>query len=1193
MNTIDMEPVDGCTATAHVAYAMCDTAYIYPITPSSPMAEQASLWASNGVPNINGQTVLVTQMQSEAGCAGALHGALTSGSVATTFTSSQGLLLMIPNMYKIAGELLPCVIHVGARTVATHALSIFGDHTDIYAVRNTGFAFLCSSSVQESCHMAIAAHAATLTSSVPFVHFLDGFRTTHEIQKVALPTLDQMKACIDQNALAAFRGRRLNPDHPVQRGTSQNPDVFFQATEANRPTFEHVVQHIIAAFETVHKVFGVLYKPYEFFGADDATDVVVCMGSGSEVVKSTVAHLNQKGKKVGLVKIRMYRPFSTGLFCAALPRTVRRIAVLDRGEDIHAAGDPLFEDVCTALAKESRTVERVIGGVYGLSSKEFNPEHCVAVFENLQSPTPMSRFTVGINDDVSHRSLPPCRDTTFKNSDALPAGTQECVFWGIGGDGTVGANKTAIKLIAKHTSLHTQGYFSYDANKSGGLTLSHLRFGPTPFEAPYLISESDYCACHNPSYVKRFRVTANTRNGSTFLLNCPWKTTAELEQHLPASMLHDIATKHLNMFVIDASTIADECGLGSYVNMVLQTAFFRLSNVMPWKEAIDLLKKSVRQMYSRKGEEMINKNIRAIDMSCASDRLIKVAVPETWAKAPDEKAVTGEFTHEREPFDRLFKQVLQNEGNNVPVSQFPTSGETPSGTSKLGKRGVATRVPHWDSSKCIQCNMCSFVCPHAVIRPYLLDKQEQASAPSGLQSIPARKHEDTHKLVIGASILDCTGCSVCAETCPPKCLHMTPLAEEVATQGDNVRFLLEEVKAKPEFGSTRNVGEIGFLPPYLEYPGSCPGCGETPLVRLVTQLFGSRMTVAAATGCNSIWGGSFPSNPYCTDAQGRGPAWANSLFEDAAELGLGMVTSVTHHRAYMRGLVRQLLSDSSHVPADLQALLEEWQSDPVFTSFERSREVGDKIRDKLKDLRSNPAIDERVKELDQAQFDTAWGRQSFWIIGGDGWAYDIGFGGLDHVLASGVDINILVLDTEVYSNTGGQKSKATPLGAQAKFAPAGKDKEKKDLGRIAMAYKDVYVASVAQGANMQHCLNALKEAEAHPGPSIIIAYTPCIEHHLVHGMKDCMKVQRLAVETGYWILYRRNPANVDKPLTIDSRKPSKDPAEYMATQGRFVALQHENPEHAKELQTRFTHSLAERYEEYQGLAQAMAKKSTN
>lgn len=1193
-------PIDGCTAAATIAYAMSEAAYIFPITPSSPMAELVSSYESKGRKNIFGERVLVRQMQSEAGAAGALHGAATVGTLATTFTSSQGLLLMIPTLYKLSGELLPCVLHIGARTVATSALSIFGDHSDIYAIRGCGCALLCSASVKEAVHMAIAAHAAAVTASMPFCHFMDGFRTTHELQTVpALPSTDELRACIDEQALAAFRARALNPSHPIQRGTAQNPDVYFQAVEANNPHYgESIVARCEEAFERIAAVFGAHYAAFEYYGDPQATDVLVLMGSATEVAIAVAA--GRRG--VGVVRVRLYRPFSAARFVRALPRTARRLCVLDRGKDPQAVGEPLFQDVCAALRAQGPecTLERVIGGRYGLSSKDFTPGMCAAVLRNLASDTPKTGFTVGIEDDVTHTSLDYCEDDV---DDPLPCGVKQCLVWGLGGDGTVGANKTGIKLIveAARGGLYGQGYFAYDANKSGGLTVSHLRFGPQPFEAPYSVLGCDYLACHHASYVRRFPgLLGPLRRGGTFVLNCPWKKLADLEAEIPRSLRREVAVRRARFFVIDATEIAREAGLGPYVNMVLQTVFFALSRVVePAERAVELLKDSVARMYGGKGPDVVARNIRAIDLAKDPQRLVEVAYPaEAWAndattsdsEEKDRNAVS--FPEDLAAFKRdVFDPLNRWEGNAVPVSKIPPGGEVPhTGTSQLGKRGVAELVPHWRGSDCVQCNQCSFVCPHAVIRPYLLDAEEQAhlredpEASAQLETVPARGGKDGRRFAIGVSTLDCTGCGVCAETCPAKCLDMVPLAEEHPANAARIRFLHDSVRRKQDVPTTGTLSltpqNVGLLRvPYLEFPGSCPGCGETPLVRLLTQMSGQRMCMAAATGCNSIWGGSYPSVPYTRNDRGEGPAWHNSLFEDAAELGYGMATGYRCRRERFAHKVEEVIANNTDLSKELVTLLREWARDRM--DYERSYALRDKIVAQLE--REGDTCNTGVRELIAGARDLL-ARTSFWVVGGDGWAYDIGFGGLDHLAASGEDINVLVMDTEAYSNTGGQRSKATPLGAQAKFCARGKDTPKKDLGRMLMGYESVYVASIALGANMAHCLKVLAEAEAYPGPSVVIAYTPCIEHHIVGGMRNSVRVQKLAVETGFWLLYRFNPVLAERgenPFALDSRPPTRDLHEYLQTQGRYAALERDAPEEAGRVQAELKRQLETRFTRYQ------------
>ncbi|KAH3763500.1 pyruvate NADP oxidoreductase [Pelomyxa schiedti] len=1133
-----------------------------------------------------GQPLLVRQMQSEGGAAGALHGACTEGALATTFTSSQGLLLMLPNMYKIAGELLPCVIHIAARTIATHALSIFGDHSDVYATRSCGFAFLCSSSVQESAHMAIASHVATLKASVPFGHFFDGFRTTHEIQKIKMPTPDQMRQCVDMEAINRFRNRALNPEAPVLRGSAQNPDIFFQAAEASNKFFWAVPEILEQVFATIQAVFGVSYKLFEYFGSPTATHVVICMGSGSEVCKTTAELLVSQGKQVGLLKVRLYRPFSVKHFIAALPKTVKCISVLDRGKDPMGHGEPLYLDVCAALQEAGISGVTVTGGRYGLSSKDFNPDMALAVFKNLLSAAPKNHFTVGIIDDLTNTSL-----SVTEHIDVIPTGTRQCLLWGIGGDGTVGANKNAIKLIANNTGLHAQGYFAYDANKAGGLTVSHLRFGPTPFEAPYFISDSDYVACHKTNYISRFNLLRTLKQGGTFVLNCPWRSVSELDQFLPARLRKAIALKRAKFYTIDGTRIAKEAQMGPFVNNVLQAVFFFLSGVLEVDVAINLLKTSVKKMYKRKGPEVIQKNINAIDMSLHPDALVAVAYPDSWAALAEDSPTVEGLMAPSDPrhtafYNDIMAPIGRFEGDEVPVSKIPPGGELPVGTSQFIKRGVASNVPHWNLDTCVQCNRCSFVCPHAVIRSYWLNEEESRNAPASLQTKKANK--PGHQFRIQVSALDCTGCALCAETCPVKCLEMTPLEIEYPKNKENIEYVRKSVKAKPELGDRKTAVGVGAQQPLLEFPGSCAGCGETPYIRLISQMFGERMCVAAATGCNTIWGGSFPLVPYTTNAMGEGPAWANSLFEDGAEFGFGIACGYKQRRLKFISVVRSVVEDKAEVVGmtpELKGLMSEWL--PVCMDFAQSRALRDKLRPVLARIDTSATnLDSRLRELLLPANMKMWARTSFWVFGGDGFAYDIGFGGLDHVIANNEDINIFIMDTEVYSNTGGQRSKATQIGAQAKFAMGGKDTPKKDLGMIAMSYQSVYVASVAMGADNQQTMNALREAESYNGPSLVIAYCPCTEHNIIAGMKECMKVQKLAVDTGYWINYRFNPMLTEEhknPFTLDSPEPKRDPHDYMATQGRFVALERDSPDTARVLQGILIENLKKRYQHYKRL----------
>ena len=1176
-----MMTIDGNTAAAHVAYAMSDVAAIYPITPSSPMGEVADSWAAHGRKNIFGQTLRVTEMQAESGAAGAVHGSLVAGALTTTFTASQGLLLMIPNMYKIAGELLPGVFHVSARAVAGHALSIFGDHSDVMATRQTGFALLASSSVQEVMDLALVAHIAALKAKVPFLHFFDGFRTSHEIQKIDVIPYEEMAKLAPWEEIEAFRRRAMNPEHPHLRGSAQNPDIYFQAKEAANPYYRAVPGIVAETMRQVSELVGRDYHLFDYVGAPDAERVIVLMGSSCDVAEETVNYLVSQGEKVGAVKVRLYRPWSAEDFLAVLPKSANRIAVLDRTKEPGALGEPLYQDVSTTFKEHDREI-LVVGGRYGLGSKDFTPAMVRAVFDNLAQDEPKNHFTVGIEDDVTGTSLP-----VGEEIDVAPEGTIQCKFWGLGADGTVGANKNAIKIVGDNTDLYAQGYFAYDAKKSGGITMSHLRFGKSPIQSPYLVKNADYIACHNPAFVHKYDLLAGIKDGGIFVLNCPW-TGEELERNLPASLKRTIAQKKLRFYTIDAVKIASEVGLGGRINMIMQTVFFKLAGVLPVDEAIAKLKEAIKKTYGRKGEDVVQMNYAAVD--AALDNLIEVDVPASWANAKgDEKK--GEQDVPEWVLEVMRPMELQ-ESDSLPVSAFAAEldgkydwtgpdGTFPTGTSKYEKRGVAINVPEWNPDNCIQCNFCSFVCPHAAIRPVLATEEELADAPEGFATVPARgKGLEGLRFRIQVSALDCTGCESCVNVCPGlrgnKALTMKPLSTQL-DQVDNWKFF-ERLPGHPEKVNTNTVTGSQFLQPLFEFSGACPGCGETPYVKLATQLFGDRMLIANATGCSSIYGGSAPAVPYCTNRNGHGPAWGNSLFEDNAEYGFGMKLALEARRARLARLVEEAKEKAS--PA-LREAMAEWlagMDDP-----RSSREAGARMASLLeKEAGDDPLLNEILGMRN------LFTKKSIWIIGGDGWAYDIGYGGLDHVLAMNKDVNVLVLDTEVYSNTGGQSSKSTPLGAVAKFAASGKKTKKKDLGRMFMSYGYVYVASVAMGANMNQCLKAFQEAESYPGPSIIIAYAPCINQGLRKGMGKVQEEEKLAVEVGYWPLYRYDPrlkAQGKNPFQLDSKEPSGDFHEFLMSEVRYASLVKSFPEEAARLHRELEAECRARYEEYKKLAE--------
>lgn len=1163
------QTIDGNTAAAHVAYAFSEVAAIYPITPSSNMGEVADEWSARGRKNLFGQTLKVVELQSEAGAAGAVHGCLAAGALTTTFTASQGLLLMIPNMYKIAGELLPTVFHVSARAVAAHALSIFGDHQDVMAARQTGFAMLASSSVQEAMDLALVAHLATLKASVPFVHFFDGFRTSHEISKIDVIEYDEMLPLVDMEAVARFRQRALNPERPHQRGTAQNPDIYFQGREAANRHYAATPAIVAQVMEQVGQLTGRHYKPFDYYGAPDAENIIVIMGSGADTVEETVDYLNKQGEKLGLIKVRLYRPFSAEHFLAVMPQSVKKIAVLDRTKEPGSAGEPLYQDVCTVLKDRPITI---VGGRYGLGSKEFTPNMVKAVFDNLKAEQPKNRFTVGIEDDVTNSSLP-----IGEPLDIAIEGVYRAKFFGLGSDGTVGANKNSIKIIGDHTDLYAQGYFVYDSKKSGGITISHLRFGPKPIKAPYLIDQADFIACHNPSYVKRYDILDGIKEGGVFLLNSPW-TLEEMEQELPASMRRTIARKKLRFYNIDAVKIAHDIGLGGRINTVLQAAFFKIARVIPEEDAFRYIKEAIKATYGRRGEQVVAMNYAAVD---SVDALEEVKYPLHWAEALDEAAVAStEPTYVQE----VIRPILALEGDKLPVSSFSPDGVVPTGTTKYEKRGIAVDVPVWVTENCIQCNQCSFVCPHAAIRPYLAQPESLANKPESLKSKDAIGRELAGlQYMIQVSPLDCTGCGNCVDICPAKnkALVMQPLQDVAEAQVANYEF----VDQLPEVSVTiakNTVKGSQFQKPLFEFSGACAGCGETPYIKLMTQLFGERAIIANATGCSSIYGGSAPTCPYTVNRNGHGPAWANSLFEDNAEFGFGISLAVQQKRDRIADLAKRLMD--APIDAELRAALDSWLAGK--DDADASQAAADKVKSALPTAlaQAEGEVAVMLRELDAlAEYLV---KKSIWIVGGDGWAYDIGFGGLDHVLASGADVNVLVLDTEVYSNTGGQSSKATPTGAVAKFAASGKRTRKKDLGLMAMSYGYVYVASVSMGASQNQLLRAMLEAEKYQGPSLIIAYAPCINHGI--DMSKSQRQAKMAVEAGYWPLYRYNPELTlegKNPFILDQKEPSADFQEFIRSEVRYASLLRQFPDQAEELLQKAEADARARYEHYKRLAE--------
>ncbi len=1161
-----METIDGNTAAAYVAYALSEVAAIYPITPSSPMGEIADEWASQGRKNIFGQVVLIREMQSEAGAAGAVHGALAAGSLATTFTASQGLLLMIPNMYKIAGELLPGVFHVSARTVATHALSIFGDHSDVMAVRQTGFALLASASVQEVMDLGLVAHLSAIDSSIPFLHFFDGFRTSHEIQKIELIDYEDIAGLVNYEAVKKFKQRAMNPEHPHLRGTNQNPDIFFQNREASNPFYTRVPGIVQDNMKKVSNLTGRKYNLFDYVGDPEADRVVIAMGSSCETIEEVVNYLIDKGEKVGLVKVRLYRPFVSEAFLQTLPNSAKCITVLDRTKEPGAIGDPLYLDVCTVFTENPQAKKPLIcTGRYGLSSKDFTPSMVKSVFDNMKKSMPKNHFTVGIVDDLTRTSL-----EVEEFEDTTPEGTVQCKFWGLGSDGTVGANKSAIKIIGDNTDLYAQGYFAYDAKKSGGYTVSHLRFGKKPIQSTYLITSADYIACHQPSYVRLYDVLEGIKDGGTFVLNSPWNSIEELDKNLPGKMKRIIAQKKIKFYNIDAVKIASEVGLGGRINMIMQTCFFKLANVLPFEKAIEFLKKSIKKTYGKKGEDIVRMNIEAVDKTI--DNIIEIKYPESWANAIDEKVVVEE-KDEPEFVKKVMKPILALKGDSLPVSVFSPDGVFPTGTTKYEKRGVAINVPEWIPDNCIQCNQCSFVCPHAAIIPILLTEEEKKNAPESFTTIEAKggKALEGYYFRIQVNPLDCQGCGNCADICPAKekALVMRPIYTQVEKEVPNHEFSTT-IPFKENLLSKTSVKGSQFQQPLLEFSGACAGCGETPYIKLLTQLFGDRMYIANATGCSSIWGGTAPSIPYCKNKNGHGPAWGNSLFEDAAEYGYGMLLSVIQRRKRLAELIQQAISQD--IPENLKDAMAKWLEN--FNDAENSKLYAQKIKEILEKISLTPLLEEIYSLKDMLA------KKSVWAIGGDGWAYDIGYGGLDHVLASGEDMNILVLDTEVYSNTGGQASKSTPLGSVAKFASGGKPTKKKDLGLMAMTYGYVYVASVCMGANKQQLMKAFLEAEQYPGPSLLLCYAPCINHGIRAGMGKSQEEGKLAVQCGYWPLYRFNPLlkkEGKNPFILDSKEPDGSLKEFLAGETRYRQLEMTNPEKAKAYQAELEKEIWERY----------------
>ena len=1177
-----MKTMDGNQAAAHVSYAYTEVAAIYPITPSSVMPEHVDEWATEGRENIFGTTVEVTEMQSEAGAAGAVHGSLAAGALTTTFTASQGLLLMIPNLYKVAGEQLPGVFNVSARAIASHALSIFGDHSDVYACRQTGAAMLCESSVQEVMDLTPVAHCAALEGKLPFINFFDGFRTSHEIQKIETWDYEDLKDLVNMDAIDEFRAHALNPNHPCQRGSAQNPDIFFQAREACNPYYDALPGIVQDYMDKVNAKIGTDYKLFNYYGAEDAERVIIAMGSVCDTIEETVDYLMAAGEKVGVVKVRLYRPFCAQALIDAIPDTVKTINVLDRTKEPGALGEPLYLDVVAALKGSKFDAVPILSGRYGLGSKDTTPAQIVAVYNN----TDRKVFTIGIKDDVTHLSL--------DEGDALvttPEGTINCKFWGLGADGTVGANKNSIKIIGDNTDMYAQAYFDYDSKKSGGVTMSHLRFGKSPIKSTYLIHQANFVACHNPSYVNKYNMVQELVDGGTFLLNCPWDMEG-LEKHLPGQVKAYIANHGIKFYTIDGIKIGKEIGLGGRINTVLQSAFFKLAEIIPEEEAIDLMKKAAKATYGRKGDKIVQMNYDAID--AGAKQVVEVEVPESWKDAADEGLFTPEIKGGRADAVDFVKniqtKVNAQEGNSLPVSAFNeyVDGSTPSGTSAYEKRGIAVDIPVWQPENCIQCNRCAYVCPHAVIRPVALTEEEAANAPEGMQTIdmigmPGKK------FAITVSAYDCTGCGSCANVCPgkkgAKALLMGNMEENVGSQ--NFFDYGTEIPVKPEVVAKfkeNTVKGSQFKQPLLEFSGACAGCGETPYAKLITQLFGDRMYIANATGCSSIWGNSSPSTPYTVNAKGQGPAWSNSLFEDNAEFGYGMLLAQNTIRARLKSKVEKILEVAEN--EDVKAAAQEYLD--TFAVGATNGSATDNLVAALEACDCDLA--EKTEVLKNKDF---LAKKSQWIFGGDGWAYDIGFGGVDHVLASGKDINIMVFDTEVYSNTGGQSSKATKTGATAQFAAGGKETKKKDLAGIAMSYGYVYVAQIAMGADFNQTVKAIAEAEAYPGPSLIIAYAPCINHGIKKGMSKAQTEEALAVECGYWNNFRYNPAAEGNKFFLDSKEPKLEAyQEFLDGEVRYNALKRANPEKAEKLFAINEKEAKERYDYLKKLVAVYATEET-
>lgn len=1158
--------VDGNGACANVAYEFTEVAAIYPITPSSPMAAKTDEWSAKGRKNMFGQTVKLVEMQSEAGAIGAVHGALQTGSLATTYSSSQGLMLMIPTLYRITGEHLPAVLHIAARTVGTHAMSIFGDHSDVMACRQIGLAQICSGSVQEAADMAAIAHLSAVKARVPFMHFFDGFRTSHEMSRIDMPDVSKLTALMDMDALNDFRSHALNPEHPMLRNTVQNDDVYFQFREANNKCYMQLSDIIEDYMDKVSSVTGRTYKPYRYYGPDNATDIIIAMGSVSGTIEETVDALNKRGRKTGFLQVLMYRPFDTAKLMSAIPESVKRIAVMDRCKEMGAAGEPLYEDVCTAVFSSKRDI-KVIGGRYGLSSKDTNPAQIVAVFDNLASTRPINSFTVGIEDDVTHLSLKtPVLDFEVGSPDMIC-----CKFWGLGGDGTVGANHNTAKILGDLANMYSQAYFEYDAKKSFGVTKSNLRFSKKPIRGSYYVKSGDIVACHNQSFIKQYDVADEVKKGGKFLLNCTW-SDEELESELPNRVKRLLAKKKVRLYVINATKIAEELGLGSHTNTVLQAAFFAISDLLPIDTAIEHMKKAAEKAYFTKGSKIVKMNTDAIEKGAES--VHEITVPSEWANLKDEEIKGSENAPAivREVCDYINRQ----KGNDLPVSAFVDrmDGSIEMGLTAYEKRGIAVSTPKWDPEKCLQCNMCSFVCPHAAIRPHLLSEEEAAAAPATMKLVDS-KPDGKYKYTLSVSAHDCTGCGSCVASCLAKDKAITMEPAELTEDNRKEWDYSLSVSKKSEAYNKYTLKGSQFEQPLLEFSAACAGCGETPYAKLMTQLFGDRVYWANGTGCSQAWGATYPGIPYTVNERGFGPAWTNSLFENNAELMLGMYLSVTQHRELQKDNVTKLLEASADdkVKDACRKFLD------AFDDFDLSRQYADELVAVLENTK-DPANDELIGSILKRKDDLA--RKSFWMYGGDGWAYDIGFGGLDHVIASGANINTLVIDTEVYSNTGGQSSKATQIGAVAQFASSGKKTKKKDLGAIFMTYGNVYVASVSMGANPNQLIKVLKEAEEYDGPSVIVAYTPCITHGIKAGMGSAQEEMKRAVDSGYWTLYHYDPRLAD-PLVVDCKEPTLDYEEFLAGETRYSSLKKTFPDNAKELFAQGAKDAKERFERYKAM----------